>query len=101
MPQEKPIKPSSKPNVESRPASQRTPPNPPPGNEAIAKRGKYGEGSYEATRRYDDGLEQFSKSHPVDESMKDAKKIDTDDEELKRAERKAKEGPRPSAPSVP
>lgn len=71
------------------------------GNEPIAKLGKTGEGSYEGTRQYDEGLEQFTEGHDPDASSDDARKIDPDDPELKRAERRAKDGPRPSSPSAP
>jgi len=56
------------------------------GNMPIAKTGKVGEGSYEGTRQYDEGLEEFSKKSSPEQSVQQAKKIDPDDPELKRAE---------------
>ena len=72
-------------------------------NEPIAisrEAGEKGEGSYKGTRQYDEGLENFSKKHSSDESVKKAKQINPDDAQLKQAEKKAKEGPRISSPSV-
>lgn len=76
-------------------ASERSIPGPNPrlagaDSPAIAKTGKVGEGSYEGTRQYDEGIEAFSKKNPVEQSMKDAKKIDTNDPSLKKAEQVGK-----------
>ena len=80
---------------------------------AIGKMGQSGEGSYEGTRDYDEGLEKFTQSHPPDESVRKGKQIDPNDPELAKAEaigkskqanvahegRKSGDG-RASAPSV-
>ena len=74
------------------------------GNQPIARSGTSGEGSYEATRQYDEGLEKFTESHPPDESLRDAQSIDPNDPELKKAEQigksKRSSEPRVSSPSV-
>jgi hypothetical protein len=60
------------------------------GSEPIAHMGTSGEGSYEGTKQYDDGLDAFSKQHSVDESIEAGRKIDTNDPALKAAEEKGK-----------
>lgn len=72
-------------------------------NQPVAKTGKYGEGSYEATRQYDEGVERFSKDVPPEEAIRRAKSNDPDDPELREAERKGKEHAvdRTSAASIP
>ncbi len=60
------------------------------GNEPIAHTGKGGEGSYEGTKQYDDGLDAFTKKHPVEESIESGRKIDMNDPTLKAAEEKGK-----------
>jgi hypothetical protein len=73
-------------------------------SDAVSRTGKSGEGSYEGTRDYDDGLAKFSKEHSPEESVERGKKIDPNDPELKRAEeagkRKGMDGQRRSSPSV-
>jgi hypothetical protein len=59
-------------------------------NQPVARAGTVGEGSYEGTRAYDDGLEQFSKDVSPEEAVQRARKIDVDDPELKDAERRGK-----------
>ena len=56
------------------------------GNQPVAHAGKSGEGSYEATQRYDNGIDQFSKQNSPDQSFEKGKKIDVDDPALKKAE---------------
>ena len=60
------------------------------GNEPIARTATSGEGSYEGTQKYDNGIDQFSKQHSVQESIEAGRKIDTNDPELKAAEEKGK-----------
>jgi hypothetical protein len=61
-------------------------------NQPVAKMGKTGEGSYEGTKQYDEGLEKFTETHSNEDTIKTAKKIDVDDPALKKAEKKAREG---------
>lgn len=78
------------------------------GNQPIARTATGGEGSYEGTQRYDNGMDQFSKQHSLEDSIADAKQIDTSDPALGKAEKQAKQGPakgkadkeRASIPSV-
>jgi hypothetical protein len=67
--------------------------------QAIARKGKYGEGSYEGTREYAEGYEEFAQSTSPDESVEKGKKIDTNDPALKEAEERAKRG-RTSSTSI-
>jgi hypothetical protein len=84
QPGEKPMEAPQQPNTEY----ERNVPH--QGNEPIAHTGKSGEGSYEGTKQYDDGLDAFTKNHPVDESIEAGKKIDVNDPSLKAAEEKGK-----------
>ncbi|MGZ3420875.1 MAG: hypothetical protein ACXVEE_23565 [Polyangiales bacterium] len=61
-------------------------------NQPVAKTGTKGEGSYEGTRQYDEGLEKFTETHSNEETIQAAKKIDPNDPALKQAEKKAREG---------
>lgn len=75
------------------------------GNQPIARTAKGGgEGSYEGTRQYDDGLAAFTKTHSVDQSIREGKQIDTSDPELKNAEKigkaKGTDQERRSSPSI-
>ena len=114
-PQEEPRR-TSQPDADPQPMTPMEPPSAPgtefekkvphQGNQPIARSdaARSGEGSYEGTRRYDEGLERFSEEKPVEESLRDARSIDTEDPELKRAEKigKSKSAEsRPSAPSHP
>jgi hypothetical protein len=60
--------------------------------QAIARTGTVGEGSYEATRAYEEGFQEFSEVHSAEESIADADEIDLDDPELARAEKAGKAG---------
>jgi hypothetical protein len=61
-------------------------------NQPVAKMGGKGEGSYEGTKQYDEGLEKFSETNSNEDTIKRAKSIDVDDPALKKAEKKAREG---------
>jgi len=69
------------------------------GSQPIARTADGGEGSYEGTRQYDEGLEQFTQEHSPDESLREASEIDPDDPELVRALEEGKR-PRPSKPQI-
>ncbi len=59
-----------------------------------------GEGSYTATRRYNEHLEQHIQTHNTEELAKEARRALEGDEkeELEEAERQAKRGPSPTPP---
>jgi len=99
----------SKPNQEPRRVSQPNQPSQPqktkpveaPGSEyekevphsgepPVAHTGKFGEGSYEGTREYAEGYEEFARSTSPDESVKKGQEIDPNDPVLKEAEERAK-----------
>jgi hypothetical protein len=76
-------------------------PNEEPG-QPIAKTGKKGEGSYEGTKKYQEGYQKFSQQTSPEDARKRAEKIDPNDPSLKEAEKRGKEaGERLSSPSVP
>lgn len=105
-----PTDPNQKPQEPQR-TSQPTQPNQPPppmempgqpnteyekqvpheGNQPIARVGEGGEGSYEGTQKYDNGLDQFSKQNSPEQSFEKGRKIDVDDPALKQAEQAGKQ----------
>jgi hypothetical protein len=102
-----PMQPNQQPQRTSQPMQPgQTPPNETPASpdteyernvphttdQPVAQTGKHGEGSYEGTKQYDQGLEEFGKKNPPDESVRRGKQIDTDDPALREAEKRAKAG---------
>ncbi len=81
------------------------PHNPDP-SVAVSKSGKSGEGSYEGTKQYQAGYDEFAQQTSPDDALKKAKAIDVDDPSLKQAEERARTshnggpGGRISAPSI-
>lgn len=106
----------NKPNEEPRRVSQpsQNPPVQAPGNPpseyernvphnpdpSVAMTADKGEGSYEGTRKYQEGYKKFSQQTSPDDARKKAEKIDTNDPSLKQAEQRGKSAGRVSAPSI-
>jgi hypothetical protein len=67
--------------------------------DAVSKSGKGGEGSYEGTKKYQEGFEKFAEDTSADEAVKKAGEINPDDASLKKAEQRGKDG-RTSAHSI-
>lgn len=59
-------------------------------NQPVAHTGKSGEGSYEGTRKYAEGYDEFARTTTPDTAVAKAKKIDPDDPSLRKAEERAK-----------
>ena len=61
-----------------------------PNKEAGAKPGPYGEGNYEATRKYNEGLKDHVQHHDIEKEARDAAPAnDAEAKEMKDAEREA------------
>jgi hypothetical protein len=61
-----------------------------PGKDAGAKPGPYGEGNYEATRKYNEGVKDHVEHHDIDKEAREAApKSPAEAKEMKDAEREA------------
>lgn len=104
QPGKKTNEPRETPGTKAAPATEYEKDVPHTGEQPVAYTGKSGEGSYEGTREYSEGYEEFASHTSAEESVEKGKKIDPNEPSLKDAEQRAKRGQarvsRPSSESI-
>jgi len=77
------------------------PQNDKPSKDSGAKPGPYGEGNYEATRQYNQGVKEHMDKHDIEKEARDAApKSDAEAKEMLEAEREAASRSKAESPNV-
>jgi len=77
------------------------PQNDKPSKDSGAKPGPYGEGNYEATRQYNQGVKEHMDKHDIEKEARDAApKSDAEAKEMLDAEREAASRSKAESPNV-